>query len=476
MWLCAIRFRCEKGLLQVGVSMHGRRDGKKAIDFACQSDRAPRCLVRETTGRRQYHNVQRSMKRFEATAQRHAAARFAHVTSIYKFIRLTRPHAWWKSGVFLVMAAPAVHAQGSLRLTGSMDAGIAYVSDAGGTAGAHSAWQIKNGDVNISRWILTGEDPITNDLNAIMTLTNGFSVMTGAAAQQGRLFGFQSFVGLSSRSKGTLTLGRQFDAVVQYVEPFALGGTTYGGTAFAHPFDNDNLDNYTRTNNAVKYSSPDIHGLAFGGTYGFSNKPGAFSDSREYSVGASYHLGEMRVGAGYFQFNHASNLATANTDGAEPAGAPFNADRQRTYAAGGNYRLTRATLGLVLSETRLDNATSINNVADTAIKLPHDAVRFDNIEVNVRYFVTPKWHISAAYVFTYGRFDTPAGTRYPKWHQVGLLNTYFLSQRSDVYGEVIYQRANELEGTGIHGAQISNFPRASGSNQLVAAIGLRHRF
>ncbi|MDR6383708.1 putative porin [Paraburkholderia caribensis] len=147
-----------------------------------------------------------------------------------------------------------------------------------------------------------------------------------------------------------------------------------------------------------------------------------------------------------------------------------------TYAAGGNYRLTRATLGLVLSETRLDNATSINNVADTAIKLPQDTVRFDNIEVNVRYFVTPKWHISAAYVFTYGRFDTPAGTRYPKWHQVGLLNTYFLSQRSDVYGEVIYQRANELEGTGIHGAQISNFPRASGSNQPVAAIGLRHRF
>ena len=136
MCICAIRFRCEKGLLQVGVSMHGRRDGKKAIDFACQSDRAPRCLVRETTGRRQYHNVQRSMKRFEATAQRHAAARFAHVTSIYKFIRLTRPHAWWKSGLFLVMAAPAVHAQGSLRLTGSMDAGIAYVSDAGGTAGA----------------------------------------------------------------------------------------------------------------------------------------------------------------------------------------------------------------------------------------------------------------------------------------------------------------------------------------------------
>ncbi len=357
-----------------------------------------------------------------------------------------------------------------------MDAGIAYVSDAGNASGHRSAWQAKNGDVNISRWALTGEEPITSDLNALFTLTNGFSVMTGTAAQQGRLFGFQSFVGLASKRSGTVTLGRQFDAVVQYVEPFALGGTAYGGTAFAHPYDNDNLDNYTRTNNSVKYSSPEFHGLTFGGTYGFSNKAGAFDDSREYSLGASYHYGGMRVGAGYFQFNHASNFATANTNGAEPAGAPFNADRQRTYAVGGNYRYDNALVGLVLSETRLDNATSINNVADTAISSPHDDIRFENAEINLRYFIPPKWHVSTNYVFTYCRFDTPTGVRYPKWHQLGLLNTYFLSPRTDVYAEALYQRANQLEGTGIQGAQISNFSRASGANQFVAAVGLRHRF
>ena len=128
------------------------------------------------------------------------------------------------------------------------------------------------------------------------------------------------------------------------------------------------------------------------------------------------------------------------------------------------------------NKTRLDNATSINNVADTAISLPGDDVRFDNVEVNIRYYVTPNWNLSAGYTFTLGRFATPTGVRYPKWHQAGIVSTYFLSPRTDVYVETIYQRANQLEGTGIQGAQISNFSRASGANQLVAAVGLRHRF
>lgn len=381
------------------------------------------------------------------------------------------------TGVLLALASPALYAQSSVRLSGSIDAGVAYVSDIGNTNGHQSAWQAKNGDINISRWALSGNEQISNDLSAVFTLTNGFSVMNGTAAQQGRLFGFQSWMGLASQSTGTLTFGRQFDEVVQFVEPFALGGTRYGGTAFAHVFDNDNLDNYTRTNNSVKYTSPTLlGGLKFGALYGFSNEAGGFADNRGYSFGLGYQYTNLDLGAGYFQFNNASNLATANTNGAEPAGAPFNAARQRTWAAGGLYHFTQVAVGLILSETRLDKATSINNVADTAISLPGDDVRFDNVEVNVRYAVTPRWDISAGYTFTLGRFATPTGVRYPKWHQAGIVNTYFLSPRTDVYAEAIYQRANELGGTGIQGAQISNFSRASGANQFVAALGLRHRF
>lgn len=380
------------------------------------------------------------------------------------------------AGILIVLASPLANAQGSVQLSGIVDAGIAYVSDAGNTQGHESSWQAKSGDINGSRWILSGNEPLGGDLNAIFTLANGFAVMTGSASQQSRLFGFQSWLGLSSQSKGTLTMGRQFDEVVQFVEPFALGGTRYGGTAFAHVFDNDNLDNWTRINNSVKYVSPTIGGLKIGALYGFSNEAGGFDDNRAYSFGAAYQYGNLDLGAGYFQFNNASNLATANTGGAEPAGAPFNASRQRTWAAGGLFHFGNGAAGLVLSETRLDNATAINNVVDTAISLPGDGVRFDNAEVNLRYSVTPQWDISTGYTFTLGRFSTPTGVRYPKWHQVGIVNTYFLSPSTDVYAEAIYQRANQLEGTGIQGAQIANFSRASGPNQLVASVGLRHRF
>ena len=61
-----------------------------------------------------------------------------------------------------------------------------------------------------------------------------------------------------------MTLGRQYDSVVDYLGPLALTGTQYGGTQFAHPFDNDNLDNSFRINNSVKYQSANYAGFKFG--------------------------------------------------------------------------------------------------------------------------------------------------------------------------------------------------------------------
>jgi len=376
----------------------------------------------------------------------------------------------------IVFIFSSAHAQSTVSLTGLLNAGIAYVSDAGNNVGHKSAFQAKSGDLNVSRWALSGREQITDDLSAEFMLMNGFSVTSGTGSQQGRLFGFQAYIGLGSRQAGTVTIGRQFDSVVQFVQPLSLGGTSYGGVAFAHPYDNDNLDNYTRTNNSIKYTSPDFSGLKFGYMYGFSNQAGQFDNSRGYSAGASYSFGSFNAGVGYLQFDNESNLSSANTEGAEPAGAPFNAGRQRTFAIGGSYQYRELIAGAVVSETRLDDATSINNVADTAISLPHDDVRFDNFEINVRYLVSRQWRLSAAYTYTAGRFATPTGTCFPKWHQVGVLSSYYLSPSTDVYAEAIYQRAVGLTGTGIQGAQISNFVRASGDNQFIAGIGIRHKF
>lgn len=134
--------------------------------------------------------------------------------------------------------AIAAHAQSSVTLYGLIDAGITYTNNQGG----HSAWQETSGSINGSRWGLRGTEDLGGGLKAIFTLENGFGINNGTLKQNGREFGRQAFVGLAHDGFGSLTLGRQYDSVVDYLGPLSLTGTQYGGTEFAHPFDNDNLN------------------------------------------------------------------------------------------------------------------------------------------------------------------------------------------------------------------------------------------
>ena len=156
--------------------------------------------------------------------------------------------------------ASAANAQTSVTLYGLIDAGLTYTNNQGG---AHN-FQATSGAVNGSRWGLRGAEDLGGGLKAIFTLENGFNIMNGKLGQGGREFGRQAFVGLSSDSAGALTLGRQYDSVVDYLGPLALTGTQYGGTQAAHPFDNDNLDNSFRISNSVKYQSLNYGGFKFG--------------------------------------------------------------------------------------------------------------------------------------------------------------------------------------------------------------------
>src|SRR6202012_1349968 len=166
------------------------------------------------------------------------------------------------TGVF----ATAAHAQSSVTLYGLIDAGLTYTNNQGGS---HN-FKETSGSVNGSRWGLRGSEDLGGGLKAIFTLEDGFSIANGTFGQGGREFGRQAFVGLSSNQFGAVTLGRQDDSVVDYLGPLFLTGTQSGGTQFAHPFDNDNLDNSFRVNNSIKYQSVNYAGFKFSGFYCFS--------------------------------------------------------------------------------------------------------------------------------------------------------------------------------------------------------------
>lgn len=120
-------------------------------------------------------------------------------------------------GVF----ATAAHAQSSVTLYGLIDAGITYTNNQNG----HSNWKETSGLVNGSRWGLRGAEDLGGGLKAIFTLENGFNIANGKLGQGSREFGRQAFVGLSSNQLGSVTLGRQYDSVIDFRAPLALTGT-----------------------------------------------------------------------------------------------------------------------------------------------------------------------------------------------------------------------------------------------------------
>lgn len=68
-------------------------------------------------------------------------------------------------------------------------------------------------------------------------------------------------MGLSKTNLGTVTFGRQYDSVVDFVQPVTAVGQ-FGGP-FVRGGDIDNTDNSFRVDNSVKYASPSLGGFTF---------------------------------------------------------------------------------------------------------------------------------------------------------------------------------------------------------------------
>lgn len=376
------------------------------------------------------------------------------------------------AGILGAFAASA-QAQSSVTLYGTLDAGLVYTNNQAG----HSNWQQGSGSVSDTYFGLRGSEDLGGGLHAIFTLESGFNLNNGSFSENNTMFNRQAYVGLKSDQYGQLTLGRQYDSVVDYLAPLSAAGSGYGNNLAGHPLDNDNLDNSFSVKNAVKYTSANYAGLQFGGLYGFSNAAGQFSNNRAWSAGASYSNGPLNVAAAYLQLNNGGSNNTGGAVSSDDGSANLAAELQRTYGVGANYAYGPATVGLVWTHTQLDNLQSAN-VGGTFIGgLSGTNLHMDNYEVNGKYAFTPALSLAAAYTFTNGKVSGSNGSGDPKWHTVSLQGDYALSKRTDVYLEGVYQHASgELGNFGANVAAINTLTPSSTANQTAVAIGLRHRF
>ncbi|MBN3762981.1 porin [Burkholderia sp. Ac-20365] len=375
-------------------------------------------------------------------------------------------------GVFAMSA----HAQSSVTLYGSIDAGITYANNVGGK----SVWQQGSGNLSDNYFGLRGAEDLGGGLKAIFTMESGFDMNNGGFHGSDDLFNRQAFVGLKSDRYGAVTLGRQYDSTSEYLGPLSAAGAGFGNNLAGHPFDNDNLAQTYSTKNAIKYTSPDYAGIEFGGLYGFSNDANGFTNGRSWSLGARYGTGPLKVAAGYTQSNNSGGLGAANS--AASANQNVSAKTQRTYGLGASYAFGPAQVGLVWTHSQMDGLASLSSGGAALPGLTGMNLHLDNYEINGTYNVAPALAIVSSYTFTDGTVTGNSSNNSPKWHTFVLGTDYSLSKRTDVYMAGVYQHASGSLGYNADGSSIGNtasinmLSASSTTNQVAATIGLRHRF
>jgi GBP family porin len=357
-----------------------------------------------------------------------------------------------------VMSTGTAHAESTVSIYGLISAGVGYVSDEGGKSNRHAV----SGTNQNPRWGLKGKEDLGGGTSAVFTLEQGFNVMTGSLSQNGRAFGRQAYVGLSDNRFGTLTLGRQYDTVHDYLGPVLIASN---GVAIG---DNDNAYNDIRIQNSIKYISPRWNGLNLTAVYGLSEST-TRSNNEAYSVGVGYKQGPWDLGAVFARMNNpnsASNSAGAvGNDYASSlllftksaVNASFGTARQSIAGAGGLYTLGPALIGAYFSDVKYEY-------------LDGSDLHMQNYDVNINYTVLPKVILGLAYTRTNGKYNVIDTA--PHWDQVNLQANYVLSKRSDLFVNVIEQRA----GGDATQAHIFGYGASSDIHQSMVTVGMRHRF
>jgi predicted porin len=327
---------------------------------------------------------------------------------------------------------------------------------------------------------LKGTEDLGGGLAAIFKLESGFNINNGRQGQGQRVFGRTAMVGLSGDNVGTVTLGRQYDPLIDLIQPLT-NDDTFGPT-FATPGDMDNYDNSYRTNNSIKYTTPNYAGLQASAMYAFGGVPGSVASGQTYAAAVAYNHGPFGFGAGYFHAN--SDHATAATfDGLNPNATDFAVDSQaitgafvsansmQIIRAAGDYAFRNFTFGVAYSNVQYNNyTTAVGNQNNT---------KFNTGQVFVNYQLTPAAVVGAGYDYTKGSGNGVTVA----YNQFSLGGDYFLSKHTDIYVLAGYQKASGNTISATTGevvsavASMGDFGNDSSNNkQAMGMVGIRHKF
>jgi len=190
----------------------------------------------------------------------------------------------------------------------------------------------------------------------------------------------------------------------------------------------------------------------------------------------------MKLGVAYvnlrnpnFSFfgNTPASSATGNNMSSSQVYSGFaSAESMEVISAGGAYTLGAATIGATYSNTQF------KGLGQTVVAgLPSGSplsgtAKFNNAELSIGYKLSPALLIGIAYDYTKG-YSVSNETI----HQGMIGADYFLSARTDVYAAGVFQHALGENSIGQPAtAQFNGSAPSSTQNQIIAAVGIRHKF
>ncbi|MYM34110.1 porin [Duganella sp. FT50W] len=348
----------------------------------------------------------------------------------------------------LAATSSAAFAQSNVTIYGILDAGI--VADRGGKDG--NVTQLNSGAASASRIGFKGTEDLGGGLNAIFKLETGAKIDKGTLDNDNnRLFNREAYVGLSSKTAGTLTLGRQYTPYYETLrdvgDPFAMG---MAGTA-------KNLfpvaSFMTRNDNAVVYKTPDLAGFTGSVSYSLGEVAGDASATRQVGGALAYKNGPLNVAVAY-------NMKNNDTSTLKTAGVGHNT----LIAANYDFQVVKV-FGAYSKDSGL-NSAPLNSTATAFSTVPFVASQ-DSTDalIGVSAPVGTAGTVTASYI---NKNDKEVFNRDASQWAIGY--NYALSKRTSTY--VAYAKIKNKNGAGY---TVGNNTDA-GTGDKAFNVGVKHSF
>jgi predicted porin len=358
-------------------------------------------------------------------------------------------------------------AQSSVTLYGLIDEGVLYAHNSGGKSNQVG---LSSGDLYGSRWGVTGKEDLGNHLSAVFRLENGFDVNSGALTNGGKEFGRQAYVGLSHPGYGTLTMGRQYDPLLDVVQP--VQGDYYLGSTFSTPGDVDAADYNVRFSNTIKWASPLWNGVQVEVMYALGGVAGATGSGQVYDGALSYNHGPILVAAGYLHIDNGNARYSTRGTSTADVGSMFGSAVNSAYASARSIDIARGGAHYVVGPVTLGGYFSHTELVPDAVSTYSKTEKYNNTGVYAYWQATPAASFQAGYDYLLSNGDSSA-----KYNQFSVAAAYIISPRTDVYGIIGYNHASGNNGAGVAQAVTGAFDINSGrSSQILAMAGIKHRF